>query len=68
MNGDLDEGIKRLAWAREHMEVLAKIREDIKSSGALEGKRIAMALHGEAKTGILALTLKEAGADVRLAS
>src|SRR5438445_390178 len=32
------------------------------------GKKIGMALHTEAKTGVLALTLKEAGAKVRLAS
>jgi adenosylhomocysteinase len=68
MTGNPDEGIKKLAWAREHMAVLHQIREGLKSSGSLKGKRIAMALHVEAKTGILALTLKEAGAEVRLAS
>jgi adenosylhomocysteinase len=64
----LDKGIKRLEWAREHMAVLGKIGNDLKKSGVLKGVKIGMALHVEAKTGILALTLKEAGADVRLAS
>ena len=68
MTGNLDEGIKKLAWARGHMAVLHQIREGLKQRVSLKGKRIAMALHVEAKTGILALTLKEAGADVRLAS
>jgi adenosylhomocysteinase len=36
--------------------------------GSLEGVRVGMALHVEAKTGMLAVTLAEAGAKVRLAS
>ncbi len=50
------------------MDVLAAIRKDLVKSRALRGVRISMALHVEAKTGILALTLREAGAEVRLAS
>jgi adenosylhomocysteinase len=64
----LDKGIKRLEWAREHMRVLNDVRNDLRKKKILNGVRIGMALHVEAKTGILALTLKEAGADVRLAS
>jgi adenosylhomocysteinase len=64
----VDKGIKRLEWAREHMSVLEKIRKDFVKKKALKGLRIGMALHVEAKTGILALTLMEAGAEVRLAS
>jgi len=64
----LDKGIKRLEWAREHMRVLERVRKELIKKKALKGVRIGMALHVEAKTGILALTLKEAGADVRLAS
>ncbi len=62
------KGTLRLEWAREHMDVMKAVRRELKDSGALEGVRIAMALHVEAKTGILALTLQEAGAKVRLAS
>jgi len=50
------------------MPVLAAIRDDLKRSKVLKGLRIGMALHTEAKTGVLALSLREAGADVRLAS
>ncbi|MCD6461504.1 MAG: adenosylhomocysteinase [Thermoplasmata archaeon] len=64
----VEKGVLRLEWAREHMPVLARVREELKSSGVLKGVKISMALHTEAKTGILALTLKEAGARVRLAS
>ena len=64
----VEKGVKRLEWARTHMPVLAKVREELKDSGVLNGLKISMALHTEAKTGILALTLKEVGGKVRLAS
>ena len=50
------------------MDVLNEVEKKLKDSGSLEGKRIGMALHVEAKTGILALTLQNVGAKVRLAS
>ncbi len=50
------------------MDVLNQIGKEIKDNGTLDGLKIGMALHVEAKTGILALTLQEAGAKVRLAS
>ena len=50
------------------MDVLADVRERLNREQTLKGLRISMALHVEAKTGMLALTLKEAGAQVRLAS
>ncbi|MGA1821682.1 MAG: adenosylhomocysteinase [Thermoplasmatota archaeon] len=64
----ISSGAGKLRWAEEHMPVLRKIGEDIKVNGSLKGIRIAMALHTEAKTGILALTLARAGAAVRLTS
>ena len=64
----VDRGVLRLEWARTHMPVLAAVREGLVASKALKGLKIGMALHTEAKTGVLALTLKEAGAKVRLAS
>ena len=64
----LRKGINRLEWARTHMDVLNQIGQEIKDNGTLDGLKIGMALHVEAKTGILALTLQEAGAKVRLAS
>ena len=64
----VDRGVLRLEWARAHMPVLAAIREGLVRSRTLRGLKVGMALHTEAKTGILALSLKEAGALVRLAS
>jgi adenosylhomocysteinase len=63
-----ENGLRKLEWARTHMKVLRSIAEEMKESQSLKGIRIGMALHVEAKTGILALTLQEAGAEVRLAS
>jgi adenosylhomocysteinase len=64
----LERGVRRLEWARDHMPVLAGVRERLIREGTLEGVRVGMALHVEAKTGMLALSLEEAGAQVRLAS
>jgi len=64
----LERGRERLEWARTHMAVLAAIRKDLVKAKAFRGLRIGMALHVEAKTGVLALALRDAGATVRLAS
>jgi len=64
----LQKGLLRLQWAEAHMHVLSKIRERMARERPLQGLRVGMALHTEAKTGMLAVTLKDAGAHVRLAS
>jgi len=64
----IKKGKKRLEWAKTHMPVLSEIRERMVKGKSLENVKIGMALHVEAKTGVLALTLKEAGAEIRLAS
>ncbi len=64
----LEKGIMRLHWAETHMPVLQTIRARFKEEKPLKGLKISMALHTEAKTGILAITLAEAGAHIRLAS
>jgi adenosylhomocysteinase len=63
----LEEGVRRIAWARTHMQVLAAIRARFEDEQPFEGLRIGMALHVEAKTANLALALQAGGADVRLA-
>jgi len=65
---ELEKGMRRLKWAEAHMPVLAEIRERFKKKKPLNGLKIGMALHTEAKTGILAITLADAGAQIRLAS
>ncbi len=62
------EGKLKLDWARAHMPVLSLIESEFKERRPFAGLKIGMALHVEAKTGILALTLREGGAEVRLAS
>ena len=64
----LEKGTLRLAWAEEHMPVLSAIRERFRKEQPFKGLKVGMALHVEAKTGILAVAIQEAGAEVRLAS
>jgi len=64
----LDKGVKRIEWAKTHMKVLGKIRERMVKEKVFEGLKVGMALHTEAKTAVLALTIQEAGAEVRLTS
>ncbi len=68
MERDVEKGVKRLKWAKDHMKVLKRVRESVKKAGHLDGVKISMALHVEAKTGILGLSLREAGATVKMAS
>lgn len=64
----LEKGVLRLRWAEAHMPVLAAVRERFRKEKPFKGLKVGMALHTEAKTGILAITIAEAGAEVRLAS
>ncbi len=66
MEGDISEGLKKIAWAEKHMKVLSKIRAEFKKEKPLEGLKIGMALHVEAKTAVLVLTLVDGGADVSI--
>ena len=68
MNELLEKGVLRLQWAESNMPVLSAIRERFKKEKPFKGLKVGMALHCEAKTGILAVTIAEAGAHVRLAS
>lgn len=49
------------------MGILREVAKELKKSGHLDGVKVAMALHVEAKTANLALTLQDAGAKVALA-
>ena len=68
MDDLLKKGSLRLHWAESHMPVLKDIRKRFIDEQPLAGLKIGMALHTEAKTGILAITLADAGAKIRLAS
>jgi adenosylhomocysteinase len=61
------EGHRKIGWVARHAPVLNAIFEERLSDGSLEGRRVAMAIHLEAKTAYLAILLSEAGADVTVA-
>ncbi len=60
-------GRAKISWARRRMPVLAAVGSELQASGVLRGRRVGLALHVEAKTACLALTLREAGAEVAVA-
>jgi adenosylhomocysteinase len=64
----LKKGSLRLRWAYDHMPVMRDIDERFSKDRPLAGIKIGMALHTEAKTGVLAIVLANAGAKIRLAS
>lgn len=70
-NEPVDErssGRRKLEWARAYMPVLGGIRQRFLAERPLAGQRIAMSLHLEAKTAMLAWLLHEGGAEVAITS
>lgn len=59
-----DEGHQRIAWVARHMPVLGAIGERFSREKPLEGLRIALSVHLEAKTAYLAKILTRAGAQL----
>lgn len=57
-------GEHRIAWARAHMPVLARLRDELDRERPLAGRRIGMCLHVEAKTAVLVEVLLAGGAEV----
>jgi adenosylhomocysteinase len=62
----IEYGDQKIEWARAHMPVLEIIRKSFEKEKPLEGRRIAMALHVEAKTAVLVETLAVGGAEVAI--
>ncbi len=62
----MNSGFAKIEWAEKHMKVLGRVRKELRERKALEGVRIGMALHVEAKTAVLVLTLIDAGAEVAI--
>ena len=60
----MDSGRKKIDWAWRFMRVLREIRNEYEDKKPLEGLKIGMSIHLEAKTANLAITLKALGADV----
>jgi len=61
---DVEEGRRKIDWAREHMPILADLRERYEDEKPLDGVVVGMAMHVEAKTAVLAELLAEGGAEV----
>ncbi|MFQ6012710.1 MAG: adenosylhomocysteinase [Thermoplasmata archaeon] len=64
----VEKGALRIGWARDHMPVLLEATRELVEAQALKGARVSMAMHLEAKTAVLALRLREAGAQVAVTS
>ncbi len=58
------QGQKKIDWVKSHMPVLNKLGEEFQENQPFAGKKIVICLHLEAKTGYLALILKNSGAEV----
>jgi len=63
---DVEEGRRKIDWAREHTPILEKIRERYLDDKPLDGTVVGMAMHVEAKTAVLAELLAEGGAEVAI--
>jgi adenosylhomocysteinase len=62
------DGEQKIYWAESRMGIISKIRERFSRELPFKGIRVGMALHLEAKTAVLAKTLKEGGAEVYITS
>jgi adenosylhomocysteinase len=62
----LESGQRKMEWARQHMPILASLRESFEDEQPFAGERIGMAMHVEAKTAILAEVLAAGGAEVAI--
>jgi len=65
-DADVEEGRRKIDWAREHTPILARIRERYLDDEPLDGVVVGMAMHVESKTAVLAELLAEGGAEVAI--
>ncbi len=61
-----EDGSRKIGWARQHMPIMADLRERFEAEQPFAGERIGMAMHVEAKTAVLAETLAAGGAEVAI--
>lgn len=64
MTTDIELGRKKLDWARSHMPIHARLREQYADAKPFAGLTVAVCSHLEAKTGVLVETLAATGAHV----
>ena len=61
-------GLQRIDWAAREMPVIRQIRARFLKEKPLAGVRMALCLHVTSETANLVLTLRDGGADIRLAA
>ncbi|MFB6201524.1 MAG: adenosylhomocysteinase, partial [Halorhabdus sp.] len=61
-----ESGRRKIDWAREHMPILASLREEFETEQPLAGETVGMAMHVEATTAVLAETIAAGGAEVAI--
>jgi adenosylhomocysteinase len=61
-----ESGRRKMDWARQHMPILASLREAFERDRPLDGAVVGMAMHVEAKTAVLAELLAAGGAEVAI--
>lgn len=61
-------GRKKMNWAMDRMKVLGSIYDELKKEKPFNGINIAMSLHLEAKTAVLAMYFQKLGASVSITS
>ena len=62
----IEEGHRKIEWAREHMPILHELRAEFERDRPLAGETIGMAMHVEAKTAALTELLAAGGAEVAI--
>ncbi len=62
----IESGEQKIEWVRNHMPVLANIRKQFEKEKPLQGHKVGMALHVEAKTAALVETLAIGGAEIAI--
>lgn len=60
------KGADNVEWAREHMPVLMKIRQEFEKDKPLDGVKVGFALHVTKETAVLVETLVAGGAEVAI--
>ncbi|ACV11688.1 adenosylhomocysteinase [Halorhabdus utahensis DSM 12940] len=65
-DGKRASGRRKIDWAREHMPIVAALREEFEAEQPLAGETIGMAMHVEATTAVLTEALAAGGAEVAI--
>ena len=61
-----NSGRRKIDWAREHMPIVAALREEFETEKPLDGQTIGMAMHVEATTAVLTEALAAGGAEIAI--